>query len=327
MEDYKTKYEKLIQRIDDLTVNGWIDEKAGKAILKDFTTLESKDERIRKALIESFKIHDLRALIIPGFSAKDVIDWLERVGKHNEQNFWEKCKHCEYFDGYDLCLHKKNFGSVTDESKENCKNNNFFIEKQVEQKLTDKVAPKFKVGDWITNGACTIQITSVDDTYYWHDNDCVGGDIESMDKEYHLWTIKDAKDGDVLAIKDIVFIFKHMDKTGLSLCMSYCEVIGNSKLGLGFDFSINDVHPATKEQRDFLSQKMKEFGYKWNAKKKELKKIEQKPAWSEEDEKLLKLSVENLTELKKRFGDGYGKVGDCIIWLKSFNLKHKLTQL
>ena len=148
MEDYKVKFEKLIQRIYDLTIKGEIDEKAGKSILKDFTVEsedESEDERIRKALIESFKINDLKSLIIPGFSAKDVIDWLERVGKQNEQNFWEKCKHCECFDGYDLCLHKKNFGSVTNESKENCKNNNFFIEKQVEQnpEINDNILLRF----------------------------------------------------------------------------------------------------------------------------------------------------------------------------------------
>jgi len=46
-------------------------------------------------------------------------------------------------------------------------------------------------------------------------------------------------------------------------------------------------------------------------------KAEQKPAWSEKDEKLLKLSLENLTELKNRFDEEYGKVGDCINWLKS----------
>ena len=47
------------------------------------------------------------------------------------------------------------------------------------------------------------------------------------------------------------------------------------------------------------------------------KQGEQKPAdWSEEDEKLFKLSLENLTELKDRFGEDYGRVGDCINWLK-----------
>ena len=39
--------------------------------------------------------------------------------------------------------------------------------------------------------------------------------------------------------------------------------------------------------------------------------------WSEEDENLLNLSLENLTELKNRFGEKYGKIGDCIHWFKS----------
>ena len=163
------------------------------------------------------------------------------------------------------------------------------LEKQGEQKPTDKIEPKFKVGDWI------IHNTSPDLIYYVESilspqSDCYclehnGGTMLmnfSEDNDYHLWTIQDAKDGDVLATKDAVFIFKHIDKTGLSLCKSYCEVIGNSELGLGFDFSINGVTPAAKEQRDLLFAKMKESGYEWDAEKKELKKIEQKFAWSEE---------------------------------------------
>lgn len=48
------------------------------------------------------------------------------------------------------------------------------------------------------------------------------------------------------------------------------------------------------------------------------KQAEQKPSeWSEEDEDLLKWSINNLTELKDRYGEGYGKVGKCIDWLKS----------
>ena len=39
--------------------------------------------------------------------------------------------------------------------------------------------------------------------------------------------------------------------------------------------------------------------------------------WSEEDENLSNLSLENLTELKNRFGEKYGKIGDCIHWFKS----------
>ena len=50
-----------------------------------------------------------------------------------------------------------------------------------------------------------------------------------------------------------------------------------------------------------------------------LEKQSEKPIWSEEDERLYKLSVENLTELMHRFGEEHGKVGDCIDWFKSIN--------
>jgi len=41
--------------------------------------------------------------------------------KKAEEDFWKECKICTYFDNYDMCLHKRNFGSVTNESKERCK--------------------------------------------------------------------------------------------------------------------------------------------------------------------------------------------------------------
>lgn len=54
----------------------------------------------------------------------------------------------------------------------------------------------------------------------------------------------------------------------------------------------------------------------WLEKQKEQKPITQ-PVWSEEDEKLYKLSLENLTELMHRFGEEHCSVGDCVIWFES----------
>lgn len=51
--------------------------------------------------------------------------------------------------------------------------------------------------------------------------------------------------------------------------------------------------------------------------------MNRKTTWSEEDEKYLNLSLVNLTELKDRFGEKYGKVGDCIDWLKSIKKRMK----
>lgn len=167
---------------------------------------------------------------------------------------------------------KNTLSSIFPELKEN----------KGEQNLADKIEPKFKVGDWILYSGDHYEgvrhITKINKNgYYIKRNGLPHGIIPfNHERCMRLWTINDAKDGDVLATKDTVFIFKHIDKAGLSLCKSYCEVIGNSELGLGFDFSINNVHPATKEQRELLFQKMKENGYEWDDEKKELKEIEQK---------------------------------------------------
>lgn len=58
----------------------------------------------------------------------------------------------------------------------------------------------------------------------------------------------------------------------------------------------------------------------------ELREIEQNPAWSEEDNKLLELTFSNLIEIKNRFGAGYGKVGECIDWLTSLKDRVQLKQ-
>lgn len=58
--------------------------------------------------------------------------------------------------------------------------------------------------------------------------------------------------------------------------------------------------------------------FRWLEKQKEQAPTAQL-VWSEEDEKLYKLSLENLTEIMHRFGEEYGKSGDCIDWFKSIN--------
>jgi len=84
-EEKAERYDEALKRTQK-----WYDANTNegyRSIFKDiFPELEeikeSKDEKIRKALIKSFEIHDLRALIIPGFSAKDVIAWLKKQGEH-----------------------------------------------------------------------------------------------------------------------------------------------------------------------------------------------------------------------------------------------------
>ena len=173
---------------------------------------------------------------------------------------------------------------------------------------TDKVEPKFKVGDWvITPNNATKQIKRVtfgnycftDETFY---------NIIDTDNKGHPWTIKDAKDGNVLAGSkdDVILIFRGIGNTEWNDVIDYhcyydCyqkDFIIQEDVEYWGNVENNQLVPATKEQRELLFQKMKEAGYKWDDKKKELKEIEQEPTeWSEEDEYMLNETIQHLEEL------------------------------
>ena len=158
-----------------------------------------------------------------------------------------------------------------------------------EEKSKDKeIETKFKVGDWVvlTVGAISSihQIINIDinKERYWFDE---GTYLSFADEKYlHFWIIKDAKDGDILWHSDSasngIFIFKEIRNDGKILC--YCDYDSEDHFCLGEHHtccwtSSKYIKPATKKQRDLLFQKMHEAGYEWDADKKELKKIEQKP--------------------------------------------------
>ena len=106
----------------------------------------------------------------------------------------------------------------------------------------------------------------------------------------HLWDIQDAKDGDVLSISwledknlcEKIIIFKKYHSDGvIGLYSTPCvegygntfkngKMIFNEKVPYYSKTWTCNLHPSTKEQRDFLFQKIKEAGYEWDADKKEL---------------------------------------------------------
>jgi len=161
-----------------------------------------------------------------------------------------------------------------------------WLEKQGEQEPVDKVEPKFHEGEWVQiDRGHVIKILEVEEeipcykilNYY-------GGKgirkISDIDSIAHLWTIQDAKDGDVLTWDNgrYIILFKEIKDNIVAHCSynTHSKHFGfSSNYDTQFDCIFNFT-PATKEQRDLLFQKMKEAGYEWDAEKKELKKIEQK---------------------------------------------------
>ena len=179
-----------------------------------------------------------------------------------------------------------------------------WLEKQGEQKHDGKV------GDLITNGVLVGRIDEIHELgyhVYFGDYYADVSDIEN----WHKWTIKDAKRGDVLVHNDCTFIFMGI-KDGIAQAIeeNMLEVIP-----FGEPDKDNYYYPATKEQRDSLFKKIKEAGYKWDAEKLELKKVEQNPAWSDEDEYMHIRCIGILA--KCYMGELPTKVEEELNWLKS----------
>ena len=163
-----------------------------------------------------------------------------------------------------------------------------WLEKQGKPKA-EAITPKFKEGDWIVYKD---DYTKEEDVLVVSNPDSKGTSLYTTDghqkyylsweslKKARLWTIEDAKEGDVLVTDNkSVFIYA---KILYNKPYAYCGV---DKFGVFKDNclehdwanSVDNIHPAAKEQCDFLFQKMHEAGYEWDAVKKELKRIEQSP--------------------------------------------------
>lgn len=226
---------------------------------------ESEDERIRKAIYNALKYleRELSWDFLDDIDILDVYDWLEKQGKS--------------------ALEAINEEKV---DNQNC------------VKPTDKVEPKFHEGEWCIDkedGTIFFIKRVLGNTYKYitntgHEYSCTH---YSLENDARLWTIFDAKDGDILVcdinkaeiggdveelpnIVPTILIFKKVTSRGY--IHSYCHLYGRCFLGLQntmyYDSFVFNIHPATKEQRDALKRATADAGYTFDFEKKELKKIE-----------------------------------------------------
>ena len=141
------------------------------------------------------------------------------------------------------------------------------------QELELPVEPKFKKGDWIACDAdsFTLSIKSVKDgNYYFHQGASLP--IKDIDEHYHLWTIADAKNGDIIGFNDCthndgsyidwVGIYKHQSNDFVNhQHLFHCVATNKNTFRIGGSWRVFAAYPATKKQRDLLFKKMKEAGY------------------------------------------------------------------
>lgn len=296
---------------------------------------KSEDEKIKEDLIQW--ISDFPDIIWRGHYREDVITWLKKQGEQ-KQDVNVQINPSEYVNdmGGNGCYLKNTTQTSTWSKKEEKVDNQNCV------KSVDDVKPKFKVGDWISNDMCDAHIASIEDgMYYFDEGD--GLSIVFVDEHYHLWTIEDAMDGDVLFHSDSasngIFIFKEIiDKGFAKEVICYCDYDSEDHFCLGEDHTCcwsdaKILYPATKEQCDLLFSKIKEAGYEWDSKKKELKIIdwskhikyeknspsiiEENTMWGEEDEDHLNSLIDLLPGLTIRHN-----------WLKSLKdrIQHQPKQ-
>ena len=162
-----------------------------------------------------------------------------------------------------------------------------------EECLWDKVEPKFKIekGKWYvcikelldnyTNKAFRegdIYLSTQDGSLI-PSNSNVPFEVVCPDTYFRDWTIQDAKDGDVLATSNYIYIFNSIDKETETVAF-YCVMKKSDEYFSFGDYRIHDEIlnsvPATKEQCDTLIKAMVKAGCEFDFEKKEFKKIEQK---------------------------------------------------
>lgn len=202
---------------------------------------------------------------------------------------------------------------------------------------------KFNVGDWVVNKLGDVWHIDSIDTKNYQISDGKGNynyfPISKQD-EMHLWTIGDAKAGDVLISEDDCPFIYAGNHIYIKYLTAYCGITNNGEFKISDKTELwtnDNVKPATKEQRDFLFSKMKETGYEFDFKKKELKKFhvidegkdemdycftkmmngeKVSSIWNEEDTFKVQRICKYLDEAKKYYAD-ITEVKECMDWLKS----------
>lgn len=292
--DYEKKYKNLVEAVKQLQKANPSDEGIQNWVKDNVPELkESNDEKIRKALIDYFDDAN-KACENPlqsyGIHTDNVIAWLEKLKvftEHDEGLYYFANSEFTYVgnptsdDGLVLekqAEQKKFIDNLTPQEAMDIAVAKCFDE----QKPTDKTEPKFEVGDWIIRSAegfkhNTYLVTEVKDYYVCEElkGRRVTFTFNDVHKNFKLWNISDAKDGDILvASDDSIFLFAGVYDCA---CRYYVALTNTNHVKInkeakgGYWETSRAVYPATKEQRDTLFAKMEKSGYKWDAEKKELK--------------------------------------------------------
>ena len=228
--DYKEKYNAALERAAKLRVQNPFDtvEQMVEHIFPELQ--ESEGEKVRKWLIDWARAVNWSEQFT--ITKEQVIAWLEKQGEHAEVE-------PKFHEGEWLCENEPN-------------NYARFI--QILETVNVQGKERYRISRDIHN-----------------DEDIV--EFSFVENYYHKFDIADAKDGDVLFHSDSasngIFVFKEILQCGtIQKVLCYCDYDSEDGFCLGENHTCcwtnnKILHPATKEQRDLLFQKMADAGYEF----------------------------------------------------------------
>ena len=162
---------------------------------------------------------------------------------------------------------------------------------------------QFNIGDYIVsneNPWCRGYITRIKgDTYIINK---YTGIHKSSIKDYHLWSLKDVRDGDIIVSGQITLIFKKWeDDSEYNFVIAYAGVDVSGKVQVTDEHWLisNDAKPATEEQKEEFFKKLTECGYVWHPEIKTIVKesFDKKMYLSDNDSKMLDKTIWKLQDL------------------------------
>lgn len=237
---------------------------------------ESEDEKIRKEIISALKYANHKGVYDKHLA------WLEKQGEQKPiinapsreviLAIWDLGNEWKELTNGSISTE---YGTQLNYIQKHWHESEYYLKVKQGENHADKVESKFHEGDWVVikaNGNEHVKqivrieyFTSGHPQYILSDGLWFGNGTEAR-----LWTIEDAKPGDVLYSQkhNLIWIYKDNKHYYASINLNYAD-------GISFDGDIvipSDVCPANKVQRSILFQKMKEAGYVWDGEKKELKK-------------------------------------------------------
>lgn len=242
--DYKEKYDEILVKIRDLLNNA---KRRGHIVVRTeyieniFPELkESEDEKIKQEIVAYInELADLKNEKIP----TKWLDWLEEQGKKDKL--------------------------IRELSEYKVKYTQKVLQEGLNKDAESQSQLKFKVRDWtVDDFGYFWRVTKVLSNHYELEGDDgvkSTSTREYVDEKYHLWTIDDAKKGDILVIDGIWIVEFDKNMTDgcswkdASILTGFVYDMDDNICTLGSHMFYKEIWPASKEDIDLFKKKRNEY--------------------------------------------------------------------